>query len=164
MEKLLSVRIRRWYVKLLFVVGVWATGLIWIPLDALGVPDIAVSILTTTVSLGGILYGARVFRGKGEPDEPARPWWQMTARRRLSRVIGSLATIASVASVVTLVGVALGWESAVRSVERLTLSESIISALFYATVAFLYLNSAARLPKPGPRDRPLKLAKPTRLS
>lgn len=163
MEKLLSVRIRWWYVKLLYAVGVWATGLIWIPLDALGVSDIAVSILTTTVSLGGILYGARVFRGKGEPDEPARPWWQMTARRRLSRVIGSLALFGALISVVTLVGAALGWESAVRSVERLTLNEWITSALFYAIVAFLYLNSAARLPKPGPRERPLKLAKPPRL-
>lgn len=158
MQRLLSVRIRRWYVKLLYAVGVWAAGLIWIPLDALGVPDIAVSILTTAMSMGGILYGARVFRGKGESDEPARPWWRMTARRRLSRVIGSLAAVALVASVVTLVGAALGWESAVRSVERLTLGESIISALFYAIVAFLYLNSAARLPKPGPRVRPLKLA------
>ena len=35
---------------------------------------------------------------------------------------------------------ALQWERMAASVERLTLSESIISALFYATVAFLYLN------------------------
>lgn len=163
MQRMLSVRIRRWYVKLLYAVAVWVAGLIWIPLVALGTPDLAVSIVNVAVNLAGILYGARIFRGIDEPDEPARPWWQMTARRTLSRVIGSLALFGALISSLTLVGAALGWESAVRSVERLTLSESIMSALFYAIVAFLYLNSAARLPKPGPRSRPPKLAKPPRL-
>ncbi|MBA4248118.1 MAG: hypothetical protein C0444_07475 [Microbacterium sp.] len=79
-------------------------------------------------------------------------------------MIGSLALFGALISVLTLVGAALGWESAVRSVERLTLSESIITAVFYAIVAFLYLNSAARLPKPGPRVRPPKLTKPPRLT
>lgn len=162
-QRLLSFRIRRWYFKLLYAVGVWAAGLIWIPLVALGTPDLAVSIVNVALNLVGILYGARVFRGFDEPDEPARPWWQMTARRRLSRVIGSLALFGALFSVLTLVGAALGWESAVRSVERLTLSESIITAVFYAIVAVLYLNSAARLPKPGPRNRPPKLAKPPKL-
>lgn len=108
--------------------------------------------------------GARVFRGIDEPDEPARPWWQMTARRRLSRVIGSLAVLAGLLYVVTFVGAALGRESYVQAVERLTLSEMVITFTFFAIVAFLYLNSAARLPKPGPRNRPQRLAKPPRLT
>ncbi|MFN4002421.1 hypothetical protein [Microcella sp.] len=164
MQRLLSFRIRRWYIKLLYVVGVWATGLIWIPLDALGTPEIAVSLGTTVLSLAGILYGARIFRGIDEPDEPARPWWQMTARRTLSRVIGSLSLLVVLTYLFTFVGAALGLESAVGTVERLTLSEMIITGSSLLIVAFLYLNSAARLPKPEPRKRPPKLARPPKLT
>ncbi len=164
MQRMLGFRVRRWYFKLLYAAGVWVAGLIWIPLVALGTPDLAVSIVNVALNLAGVLYGARVFRGIDEPDEPARPWWQMTARRRLSRVIGSLAVLAGLLYVVTFVGAALGRESYVQAVERLTLSEMVITFTFFAIVAFLYLNSAARLPKPGPRNRPQRLAKPPRLT
>lgn len=164
MQRLLSFRIRRWYFKLLYAAGVWLAGYLAVSLIDFGVPYGVALGINDVLTLAGIVYGARIFRGIDEPDDPARPWWQMTARRRLSRVIGYLALFAALISVLTLVGAALGQESYIRAVEQQTVSGIIVTAVFYAIVAFLYLNSAARLPKPEPRNRPPKLARPPKLT
>lgn len=164
MQRLLSFRIRRWYFKLLYAAGVWVAGYLAVSLIDLGVPYAVAFGINDVLTLAGIVYGARIFRGVDEPDEPARPWWQMTARRTLSRVIGFLALFAALISLLNLLGAALGGESFIRVVEQQTVPSTIATAVFYAIVAFLYLNSAARLPKPGPRNRPPKLAKPPALS
>ncbi|MEN9620854.1 MAG: hypothetical protein RL499_1047 [Actinomycetota bacterium] len=161
---MLSFRIRRWYVKLLYVVGVWLAGYLAVSLIDFGVPGDVAFAINDVLTLAGIVYGARIFRGADEPDEPARPWWQMTARRTLSRVIGFLAVFATFVMVVGLVGAALGQESFTRVVEQQTVTGTMISVVFYAVVAFLYLNSAARLPKPEPRNRPPKLPRPPKLT
>ena len=82
---------------------------------------------------------------------PSRPWWQMTARRTLSRVIGAFTLLLALSLGVRFLGAALGSASSLRSLERTTLPEAIIDTVLAATLAFLYLNSAARLPKPEPR-------------
>ncbi len=164
MQRMLGLRIRRWYVKLLYAAGVWIVGFLVVSLVDVGVPLGVVRIANDVLTLAGILYGARIFRGIDEPDEPSRPWWQMTARRRLSLVVGALATVAVAAYLITFLGAAVGQESALRSIERQTFSGSIVTSIFLGVLAFLYLNSAARLPKPAPRNRPPRLTKPPRLT
>lgn len=159
MQWMLSRRIRRWYVKLLYALAVFAPGyLLTAPLTSAGVPLAVLSIADSVVLLLGILYGARIFRGADEPDEPARPWWQMTARRTLSRVVGALALVGALVGAGALLGRNfLTSDSFASSFDRLLLADVASSTALYAILAFLYLNSAARLPKPGPRTPALKL-------
>lgn len=68
--------------KLAALVGLWAVGLLVASLLGLVVPsDIASSITEPFLFVGQLLL-ARSFRGYGEPVEPARAWWRLTARPR----------------------------------------------------------------------------------
>lgn len=147
-RRLLAVRIRRWYIKLLFAVGVWISGFPVIALfDAVGAPIFASDIANSVVTLFGIGLGARWFRGRDEPVEPPRPWWKMTARRPLSLTMGILAAVGAGSTVLVPVGAAMGNATSIEQLERLTVFGIVHFTVFLAIIAFFYLNSAARLPK-----------------
>ena len=154
MQRILGIRITAWYVKLAYIIGV---SLTWLPILALmnaaGTPRLAESVANAILTLGGILLGARLFRGRGELIAPPRPWWRMTSRPRLSRIVGGLAVAGVVSSLSLFVTAALGLDT--QTLERLTIGDTITVAILYAVIAFLYLNSAVRLTRlPAPSSEP----------
>lgn len=152
--RVLDFRIVRWYFKLLYAAGVWVAGYPVIGIFALlSAPSIFGSVGNSLVTLAGIILGARIFRGKDEPVAPRRPWWRMTARRTLSRVVGIIAVVSVLSTVAVFIGAAIGSEPSIRALDRITLQDGVVSTIFAAVLAFLYLNSAARLPKPSRRTR-----------
>ena len=154
MQRILSVRIVKWYLKLLYAAGVWFAGYPVIALVELtAAPSFVARVADILVTLAGILLGTRLFRGREEPVVPSRPWWQMTARRTLSRVLGTFALLLVLSSLIGILSAALGVERSLEIVQPLP--EFILNAGFVGVLAFLYLNSAARLPKP-----PIRLREP----
>ena len=148
MQRILDVRIVRWYFKLAYVAGSWVVGyVIQSLLELAHVPVIALYILGSAITLVSIIIGARIFRGRDELLVTPRPWWKMTARRPLSWVLGILALLGVVGIVVPqLVG---------RLSTPAPLANSVISALGSAAIAFLYLNSAVRLGRATVRPAPI---------
>ena len=165
MRRLLDLRIIRWEHKFAFVAGVWLIGF---PLSgllsSLGLPPVIVAIVANSlVSIAGLLIGSRIFRGKGEPIEPPRPLWQMTARPTLSKRLGIAFAVWAILSCLTIVRAALEIAQA-GGVDRLLLAIEIV--LFTAVMSALYLNSASRLKRLGigpyePEFRPKAPAKLT---
>jgi hypothetical protein len=149
MQRILGARIVKWYFKLAYVAGVWLVGcLLQRLLELVDVPAAAVSLVGSVLSLSGILLGARVFRGRNELLVTPRPWWRMTARRPLSVVLGTLAVLGAASSVVVLVAGAVGNARFARSLESITVPGALVNLLWYAVLAYLYLNSAVRSGEP----------------
>jgi len=156
MQRILDIRITRWYFKLLYAIGAWLVGF---PtqglLAALSAPALIGSLLNTVITFASIIVGARLFRGPGEPVAPRRPWWKMTARPLLSRVLGFLFVLFLASMLFIAITAAFGVDESVRSLGRTTVFDTTISVLFAAVLAFLYLNSARRLAKtPAPAREP----------
>jgi hypothetical protein len=153
MKRILDIRIVRWYFKLAYVVGLWLVGF---PVSALfnvlRLP-LAGYLANTAVTLAGILLGARVFRGRDEPVTPRRPWWQMTARPLLSRVLGIIFLMTVISTLIVYVLAAQGDARALHSLRHSTIADDVINGLLLAAIAILYLNSAARLGKLPKRVR-----------
>jgi hypothetical protein len=164
MQRILGVRIVRWYSKFLYVVGALLVGhAVDALLDALHTPGLVSGLLNAAVTLASVILGARLFRGRDEPVEPPRAWWRMTARPRLSRVLGIIAAIDSASIVLISISAALGGERSVQLLDRLTYEEAAINAVLGAIIAFLYLNSAVRqgkLPVSAREPKLVRAAKP----
>ncbi|WP_146215865.1 hypothetical protein [Cryobacterium arcticum] len=151
-------RVLRWQFKLLFVVAVFAAG--WLLSDLLtvaGAGSVAVNIASSILTLGGVIFCARIFRGRGEAIPLARPWWQMTARRKLSRRLGVLFAWLFALGVIGSTFAALGIAPDAPTLDPhgIVVVNSIIGTLQFGAIAFLYLNSVHRLPRPeSPRATP----------
>ncbi|KRE29062.1 hypothetical protein [Agromyces sp. Soil535] len=165
MRRILDIRIVRWELKLAYVVGAYLVGLaIATMLRALGTAEATIALVSFCVDLVAILLGARVFRGRGEPIEPARTWWRMTARPKLSWRLGILFLVLSVGSATRLVLLAIGaWPVGPTGADGDILGIAVL--VEYGLIAFLYLNSAIRLrrlgvPPPEPKFRPTVRIKP----
>ncbi|WP_083363298.1 hypothetical protein [Microterricola viridarii] len=142
----MDVRITRWYFKLLYVVGAWLLGIpVLALLNALHLPPAAVDAVSGAVSLASVLLGARIFRGRGEPVAPPRPWWKMTARPRLSRALGVLFALTPASAAAVAIAAAFGVDAASEALGRYTEAGLWTSVLALTALAALYLNSAARL-------------------
>lgn len=149
MRRVLDLRIVRWQLKLAYVVGAYAIGLaIHWSLRLTGVPWLVVGLIGFGVDLAAILLGARIFRGKGEPIEPPRAPWRMTARPRLSRVLGILFVVFSAMLVLGLVLAALGVTAQAPDTAE-TIVGSVIGLVEYGLIGALYLRSAVRLRRLG---------------
>lgn len=148
MQRILDVRIVRWYFKLAYVAGSWVVGyVIQSRLELVHVPVIALYVLGSAITLVSIIIGARIFRGRDELLVTPRPWWKMTARRPLSWVLGILALLGGAGIVIQqLVG---GLSTTAQ------LATSVINTVWYAAIAFLYLNSAVRLGRATARSAPV---------
>lgn len=132
-------RITTWWGKLLYVGGYFvAVRIIEWPFEVLHATEPATSILTFALAMAGLLVGARIFRGKGEPVAPPRPWWQLTARARLSWRLGFLLTVVFVVYVIQIV-------VSIVAPNRIFFAPTVWVALTYGAAAYLYLNSAVRL-------------------
>ena len=156
MQRVLDIRITSWYFKLLYVVGAWLIGFL-APglLTALNAPALVGSLLSTAITLGSVIGGARLFRGSGEPVAPRRSWWKMTARPLLSRVLGIIFVLFLASTLFLVVTATLGVDRSVQSLGRMTILDTTISVVLAAVLAFLYLNSAVRLAKmPAPVREP----------
>lgn len=159
MRRILDLRITRWELKLVYVISAWlVTGIpAWI-LFWLGANATFVNLLNVALSLTAVLFGARVFRGRGEPVKPERPWWQMTAWPKLSRRLGTLFTAFAMILVLnTTLEIAGVVQPAV------SLDVAIINVIQLAALAYLYLNSAVRLSRRGatPPEQRSKQTAPT---
>lgn len=160
MRRLLGIRIVRWPGKVAYVFGVVVLGWLLRSLfDAVDVPALVAQTIGQVVDLAAIVYGARVFRGRGEPVAPARPWWRMTAWAPASWVIGLIALYGLVSVVAVLVVPMPEFASAAEVPGGLAWDLVLIGWL--AVVAALYLNSALRLPR-APRVDSLPRWKPVR--
>lgn len=155
MRRILDIRIVRWELKLLFVVGALVIGFpISAVLYAVGVAPLAVGVVNTVVGMALLLLGARIFRGRGEAVEPPRPWWRMTARPTLSRRLGILFLVLAVWLAAGLILVVVGVASTGWTADDIVIAVS--GVLEFAGVAYLYLNSAARLKRMGVPAKDLK--------
>lgn len=140
MRRILDLRITRWQWKLLYVLGVLlSVFLLAAAMRAIGVPELAVSIVGSVLDLAALLLGARIFRGRGEPIGPPRPWWRMSARPTLSWWLGVLFLVWAGALVISPVIPAPTEAAAVE------VSITIIGGIEFVVIAALYLNSAVRL-------------------
>jgi len=143
MRRLLDLRITHWGWKLAYVVAVLVVGPTPAQLGtALGSYEIGF-VIGTVVRTGLILLAARIFRGHDEAVAPPRPWWQMTARPKLSRRLGILF---AVLFALNLIGVVLG---VVGVIEPTPPAVAIASLLETGLFAYLYLGSAAKLRRLG---------------
>lgn len=152
MQRLLDTRITRWHTKLLFVLGaLLISAAIAALLREIGTPMPITSVLNSLVTIASFLLGARLFRGQGEAVTPRRAWWRMTARPRLSRVLGILFTFATL----TLLFSPILAPGSAISAPGEPFASTIIDSIGFAALAFLYLNSAFRLRKlPAPVREP----------
>jgi hypothetical protein len=158
MQRILDIRITRWYLKLAFVVAAWLVGFPFIALfNAMNAPSWVGNIADSLLTIGAVVLGARLFRGRGEPVEPRRPWWKFTAWPRLSRVLGIVFACVVVSILISFIAAALGVERAIQSIERITVPDNIVNGVFYSILAFLYLNSASRMKGMVPPGREPKL-------
>ena len=132
-QRLLSVRIVNVWAKVAYVVAFVLIGLLLLRF----VPLIG-GVLQDVVQLAAIVYGSRVFRGRGELIEQPRPWWRMTAWPTASGWIGFSA-------VAGLLFNPLGHALTMVGVDRFAWKGSAVGlvsvAVFWAIVALLYLNS-----------------------
>jgi hypothetical protein len=159
--RILDIRIVRWELKLVYVVGAIVTGfaIAWL-MRALGAMEVSVIVITFFFDLAAILLGARVFRGRGEAIEPPRPWWRMTARPTLSRRLGILFLVLTVLTVMDIVLSAIGVSPRRPAVaDGAMVVVAITGVLEFGVIAALYLNSAVRLKRLGvpandPKFRP----------
>jgi hypothetical protein len=156
MRRILHIRIVRWELKLLFVVGALVIGFpISAVLYTVGAAPLAVSIVNTVAGMALLLLGARIFRGRGEAVEPPRPWWRMTARPTLSRRLGILfLVLAAWLAAGLILAVVVGFASIGWTADDIVIAVS--GVLEFAAVASLYLNSAARLKRMGVPAKDLK--------
>jgi len=174
MRNIFAVRILRAEYKVLYVIV--ALGIAFVinyTLTAVGVPRVIVASIALLLSLCTFLYGARVFRGPNELVEPARPWWKMTAGRRLSFLLGFLFSLVSilwagvVAVAAALIPAAAKYGPASTNEQVLVLVVNIPIFLYFAILAFLYGISSARIPrvvKLGGKSRVLRRSRATRLT
>jgi len=154
MQRILGIRITRWYFKLLYVVGAWLVGSpVQALLTAVTAPVPVRSLLGTAIMLASVIVGARLFRGRGEPVAPRRPWWKMTVRPLLSRVLGIIFVLFLASTLLLVITAALGVDSSIQSLGRMTIPDTTISVVLVAVLAILYLNSAVRLAKMPAPDR-----------
>ena len=154
MRRILDIRITRWYFKLLYVIGAWLIGF---PaqafLTALSAPALVGGILNLAITISSVAVGARVFRGRGEPIAPRRPWWEMTARPLLSRVLGIIFSLFLASILFLAITATLGVDESVQSFEGQTIPDMTVGVVLASVLAFLYLNSAVRLAKaPAPTE------------
>lgn len=156
MRRLLDLRIVRWERKLAAAIVVWLVGMALFALLPAEIPSPLRSALALIVNVGSFVLCARVFRGRGEPVAPPRAWWRMTARARLSARLGFLF------SLITLIGLVLLFAGVVGGAEPITapnavedVAASTIDIVQSGILAYLYLNSAARLRGvPAPPEPP----------
>lgn len=156
MRRILDIRIIRWELKLAYVVAaIAAIFSIAALLRAWGVAEIGVLLFGALLDFTALLFGARIFRGRGEAIEPRRPWWRMTARPTLSRLLGILFLVVAVFALVSLVLTAFGVPGLRTTVDDdASVSLGILGVLENGGIAFLYLNSAVRLKRLGVRTPP----------
>jgi len=145
MRRVLDLRITHWGWKTLYVVAVLLVGPLPTQIGAsLGAYEVGF-VVGSFVRIGLFLFAARVFRGRGEPVTPTRPWWQMTARSKLSRRLGYLFAALKMVNVLSVVLAFTG----MFEVTAPSMIVSIISVLECGVLAYLYLNSAVRLRRRG---------------
>ncbi len=164
MQRILDTRIERWYFKLLYAASAWVWGFpMGVLLDALHAPTFIWNVLFPALTLASVVLGARLFRGRDEPLEPGRPWWKMTARPLLSRVLGGVAVLSAFSWPISLIGATLGSERSIRALSNVTVADGVTYTALFAMLAFLYLNSAFRMRKMPPRVREPKFTRRPRL-
>lgn len=165
MNRLLAVRIVRTEYKVLYVIVFDAVSFgVGYLLQLLQAPGGLREFVVIALSLCMFLYGARVFRGPDEALEPRRPWWKMTARRNLSVLFAFLfclvtlpfavETAANISALVAPPG--CGCASTTQLLGDAFMSGEML--LWAATLAFFYINSAARLPVADKLTLPKKAA------
>jgi hypothetical protein len=109
----------------------------YIVLPVTRAPNEALIFHWTVAILVFIVVGVRVFRGRGEPVAPARPWWKASARPTASWVIGGLSLVDLALAVV--------WLLATGPIDVDDSYAQILHILSALLTSALYVNSAIRL-------------------
>jgi len=121
---------KRW--KALYIAGFLLVGMILgFGLTRLDT-DVLTALITSSVLLGGVLGGARIFRGRNELLLAPRPWWRMTAKPLAGFVLGAWWAMGALNSILLL------WAGRSAAV-------SIIDGVPVLLLAVLYFASSIRL-------------------
>lgn len=135
--------------KVGFLVGaVVVEVLVMLLLLALGVPDGLAPFIGALWFLAVVVVGVRTFRGPGEPVEPPRAWWRMTA----GPVVGFLLAASFVGDAV------VARASVAGSADVGGLVVSLLAAAYTGSSVTLAVLRAQGRPAPGsvrsvePRD------------
>jgi hypothetical protein len=150
---LLTLRLTTAGMKWLYVLAAWSSGLPfpW-SLPDHPVFDVFASLVGAVLTVVGVWYGTRVFRGPGEPIAPARAWWRWTAWPTASWWLTILFVWLEIALVINMVRM--------KEPAILDLVADALFALSLAVLALGYLISAVRLTATGVR-KPLLPARRT---
>ncbi|NUT57362.1 MAG: hypothetical protein HOQ00_00740 [Agromyces sp.] len=163
MRRVLDLRIVRWELKLAYVVGALVVSFaLSAVLRGVGLPALVVALVGVGVDLAAILLGARIFRGRGEPIGPPRERWRMTARPRLSTVLGIVFLVASIWLALGFVFEFLGVYGSVP-MQWNVIAAGVATIIEFAVIGALYLRSGARLRSLGvpPKEPKEPKFKPT---
>jgi hypothetical protein len=101
-------------------------------LAALGIPQTAITVVNDILWPVAVVALARSFRGDGEPVQPPRPWWCLTARPRIGWFIGGFYVL----------GELWAFFLPVRVDHYLVTAVSVVCGLFLGAA---FLNSSIRL-------------------
>jgi hypothetical protein len=174
MSNIFALRIVKVEYKVLYVVIAVGTAFgINSGLTAIGLPRPIGIPVALALSLCVYLYGARVFRGPNELLELPRPWWRMTAESRLSTLLGFLFVLLSilfagvVGVAVALIPAAANYGPASANEQVLDVLATLAFFLYFATLAFFYVNSSlrlARIPKLDDKALRTKRSRSARLT
>ncbi|WP_308464766.1 hypothetical protein [Rathayibacter soli] len=136
---MLRIRKTRWKVAYIVVAVVLATTLNGFVFSRF-LPTPVAAILSNAVTLLLYFGGARSFRGAGEPVEPPRAWWRMTARPTAGLVIGSLLTLSVTLDVFGTASRAPGYEFS-----------NFLNTVVDAVLVVFYVHSSIRLVRSPPQ-------------
>lgn len=163
MRRILDFRIVRWEFKMLYVAVAWIAGVVIAnALAALGVSAIVTALVNLITLAGPFALAVRIFRGQGEPVDPPREWWRMTAWPTLSRRLGIAFVLVALLGLFS-VAITLAGVTTSRLDGPMVLATTVSGTFESVLLAFLYLNSAVRLrragiakPEPLPKSMRLK--------
>ncbi|SFR71917.1 hypothetical protein SAMN05428970_1269 [Agromyces sp. CF514] len=162
MRRILDLRIVRWEFKVLYIAVAWIVGFVIVnALVAIDTPPLVVNLVNLVTLAGAFALGVRIFRGQGEPVDPPRPWWRMTAWPTLSRRLGILFIVVAALGVFS-VAIALADVPSPRLEGMPALGTRVGGTLESAALAVLYLHSASRMKRLG-ITKPEQFPRPVRL-
>ena len=140
------VRITTWWGKLLYAVGAWCLSALLIRvLMAANGDSVAWTIVGPGTDLAIVLVGARIFRGTNELRDAPRPWWQMTARAKLSRRLGILFIVLTGWMVLGMLAWLFPLSPRERAHTPTAYVGAVASAVEFLILAVLYVTSGRRL-------------------
>lgn len=131
-------RLRAWYSKMLYLLV--ALGL-WYFVSALLPTQLTEGIVRSTVVLIAVALATRIFRSKGETNEP-RAWWRATGQPTAGFVLGVLFSLCAVALLINAYGVEQDEKYLLYPGQDV---DDVYTGVIFIALAVFYFTSSVRL-------------------